>query len=137
MKQVAGRLRLDLAQYRELEAFAQFGSELDEATQQALARGARMVEVLKQGRFEPMSIEDQVIEIFAGTQGFLDDLPVEKARSFLADLCSFVNSQHPDVPKAIREEKVLDERNEEILRADITEFHKSVAPDEPDTPGVA
>src|SRR5271157_1081929 len=78
MKQVAGRLRLDLAQYRELEAFAQFGSELDEATQRTLGRGARMVEVLKQGRFEPMPVEDQVIEIFAGTQSFLDDLPVEK-----------------------------------------------------------
>jgi F-type H+/Na+-transporting ATPase subunit alpha len=137
MKQVAGRLRLDLAQYRELEAFAQFGSELDEATQRALGRGARMVEVLKQGRFEPMPVEDQVIEIYAGTQGFLDDLPVEKVRTFLVDLCSFVKSQHPDLPKAIREEQVLSDSNEEILRADIAEFHKSVAPDEPGAPSVA
>jgi F-type H+-transporting ATPase subunit alpha len=137
MKQVAGRLRLDLAQYRELEAFAQFGSELDEATQRALGRGARMVEVLKQGRFEPMPVEDQVIEIYAGTQGFLDDLPVEKVRAFLVDLCSFVKAQHPDVPKAIRDEKVLSDSNEEILRGDIAEFHKSMAPDESVAPGVA
>jgi F-type H+-transporting ATPase subunit alpha len=130
MKQVAGRLRLDLAQYRELEAFAQFGSELDEVTQQTLARGARMVEVLKQGRFEPMPVEEQVVEIFAGTQGFLDDLPIEKVRSFLADLRDYVKSQHPEILKAIREEKVLDDRNEEILRADIAEFHKTVAPDD-------
>ena len=137
MKQVAGRLRLDLAQYRELEAFAQFGSELDEATQQTLARGARMVEVLKQGRFEPMPVEEQVVEIFAGTQGFLDDLPIEKVRSFLADLRDYVKSQHPEVLKAIRDEKVLDEHNEEILRADIAEFHKSVAPDDRGRTGVA
>ena len=137
MKQVAGRLRLDLAQYRELEAFAQFGSELDEATQRSLGRGARMVEVLKQGRFEPMAVEDQVIEIYAGTQGFLDDLPVEKVRGFLVDLRSYVKSQHPDLPKAIRDEKVLSDSNEEILRADIAEFHKSVAPGEPGAPSVA
>ena len=96
-----------------------------------------MVEVLKQGRFEPMPVEDQVIEIYAGTQGFLDDLPVEKVRAFLVDLCSFVKAQHPDVPKAIRDEKVLSDSNEEILRADITAFHKSVAPDESVVPGVA
>jgi F-type H+-transporting ATPase subunit alpha len=137
MKQVAGRLRLDLAQYRELEAFAQFGSELDEATQQTLARGARMVEVLKQGRFEPMPVEEQVIEIFAGTQGFLDDLPIEKVRSFLADLRDYVKSQHPEILKAIRDEKVLDDRNEETLRADIAEFHKTVASSDPIEPIVA
>ena len=138
MKQVAGRLRLDLAQYRELEAFAQFGSELDEATQQTLARGARMVEVLKQGRFEPMPVEDQVIEIFAGTQGFLDDLPVEKVRYVPRRSVQLRQVAAPRAcRKAIRDEKVLDERNEEILRADIAEFHKSVAPDEPGAPGVA
>jgi F-type H+-transporting ATPase subunit alpha len=137
MKQVAGRLRLDLAQFRELEAFAQFGSELDEATQQALGRGARMVEVLKQGRFAPMAVEDQVVEIFAGTQGFLDDIPVEQLRTFLVDLRQYVKSEHPEVPQAIRDEKVLDDRNEEILRNAITDFHKTVAPDEPDETSVA
>ena len=123
MKQVAGRLRLDLAQYRELEAFAQFGSDLDEATQQALGRGARMVEVLKQGRFEPMPVEDQVIAIYAGTQGFLDDLPVEKVRAFLVDLCSFVKSQHPEVPKAIRDEQVLERQQ----RGDPARRHRRVS----------
>ena len=96
-----------------------------------------MVEVLKQGRFEPMAVEDQVIEIYAGTQGFLDDLPVEKVRGFLVDLRSYIKSQHPDLPKAIRDEKVLSDSNEEILRADIADFHKSVAPGEPGAPSVA
>ena len=130
MKQVAGRLRLDLAQFRELEAFAQFGSELDESTQQTLARGQRMVEILKQGRFEPMPVEDQVIEIFAGTQGFLDDVAVENVRTFLEGLLSYVKSQHPEVPQAIRDSGELDDKSAETLRADIADFHKSVAPEE-------
>jgi F-type H+-transporting ATPase subunit alpha len=136
MKQVAGRLRLDLAQFRELEAFAQFGSELDESTRQTLGRGARMVEVLKQGRFETMAVEDQVIEIFAGTQGFLDDIPVERVRAFLVDLREYIRSEHPEVPQAIRDEKVLSEHNEEILRAEIANFHKTVTPAEPGAPGL-
>jgi F-type H+-transporting ATPase subunit alpha len=77
-----------------------------------------------------MPVEEQVVEIFAGTQGFLDDLPIEKVRSFLADLRDYVKSQHPEILKAIRDEKVLDDRNEEILRTDIAEFHKTVAPDD-------
>ena len=136
MKQVAGRLRLDLAQFRELEAFAQFGSELDESTRQTLGRGARMVEVLKQGRFETMAVEDQVIEIFAGTQGFLDDIPVERVRAFLVDLREYIRSEHPEVPQAIRDEKVLSEHNEEILRAEIANFHKPVTPADPGAPGL-
>jgi F-type H+-transporting ATPase subunit alpha len=96
-----------------------------------------MVEVLKQGRFEPMPVEDQVIEIFAGTQGFLDDIPVEHVRTFLADLCDYVKSEHPEVPQAIRAEKVLDDRHEKTLRDDIAAFHKTVAPDEPGETGVA
>src|ERR1019366_9438879 len=134
MKQIAGRLRLDLAQFRELEAFAQFGSELDEATQQTLARGARMVEVLKQGRFEPMPVEEQVVEIYAGTQGFLDDIPVENVRTFLAGLRDFVKAQHPDVLTAIRDEKVLSDENEQILRGDINDYHKTARPDESGAP---
>jgi F-type H+-transporting ATPase subunit alpha len=130
MKQVAGRLRLDLAQYRELEAFAQFGSELDEATLQALGRGERMVEVLKQGRFVPMPVEEQVVQIFAGTQGFLDDIPVESVRTFLDGLMSYVKAQHPDVPKTIRDSKDLDDETMATLRSDIAEFLKSVAPTE-------
>jgi F-type H+-transporting ATPase subunit alpha len=134
MKQVAGRLRLDLAQYRELEAFAQFGSELDESTQQTLGRGARMVEVLKQGRFEPMTVEDQVVEIYTATQGFVDDIPVENVRTFLAGLRDYVKSQHPGVLTAIRDEKVLSDENEKLLRADINDFHKTAKPDEPGAP---
>jgi F-type H+-transporting ATPase subunit alpha len=134
MKQVAGRLRLDLAQYRELEAFAQFGSELDEATQQTLGRGARMVEVLKQGRFEPMTVEDQVVEIYAGTQGFVDDIPVENVRTFLAGLRDYVKAQHPDLLTAIRDEKVLSDENEKLLRGDINDYHKTAQPDESGAP---
>ncbi len=137
MKQVAGRLRLDLAQFRELEAFAQFGSELDESTQQTLARGQRMVEILKQGRFEPMPVEDQVIEIYAGTQGFLDDIAVDNVRTFLEGLLSYVKSQHPEVPQAIRDSRDLDDKTAETLRADIAEFHKSVAPEEAGGSGAA
>src|SRR5579884_1163823 len=89
MKQVAGTLRLDLAQYREMAAFAQFGSELDKATQAQLARGARMVELLKQGQYRPMSVADQVISIFAGVNGFLDDVPVSEVERFQRDLVAF------------------------------------------------
>ncbi len=138
MKQVAGRLRLDLAQFRELEAFAQFGSELDETTLQTLRRGARMVEVLKQGRFEPMPVEDQVVEIYAGTQGFVDDIPVENVRTFLDGLRDYVRAQHPELLTAIREQKVLDEASEQTLRGDISDFHKTATPaDEPAAPAGA
>src|SRR5207247_3804523 len=82
MRQVAGKLRLDLAQYRELAAFAQFGSDLDKATQTQLARGQRMVEILKQGQYTPLPVEKQVVIIFAGTQGLLDNLPVDAVRDF-------------------------------------------------------
>jgi F-type H+/Na+-transporting ATPase subunit alpha len=129
MKSIAGRLKLDLAQFRELEAFAQFGSELDDVTQKSLARGARMVEVLKQGRFEPMPVEDQVALIFAGTQGYLDDLPVERVKDFLAGLRDYLKAQHGDVLKTISDEKVLSDETTEKLRAGIAEYHKSFAPD--------
>ncbi len=101
MKQVAGTLRLDLAQYREMAAFAQFGSELDKATQAQLARGVRMVELLKQGQYKPMPVADQVISIYAGTQGFLDDVPVDKVRQFEEDLLHYVTQHHPDLRKEI------------------------------------
>src|SRR5664279_5319569 len=94
-----------------------------------------MVEVLKQGRFEPMPVEEQVVEIYAGTQGFVDDIPVENVRTFLAGLRDFVKAQHPDLLSAIREQKVLDEANEAILRSDIADFHQTMAPSEPNEPG--
>src|SRR5207245_11440325 len=97
MKSVAGSLRLDLAQYRELAAFAQFGSDLDKASQQQLSRGKRWVEVLKQGQFSPLPVEKQVAIIFAGSNGFLDDIAVEDVRRFEAELNQFLDNAKPDV----------------------------------------
>jgi F-type H+-transporting ATPase subunit alpha len=101
MRQVAGRLRLDLAQYRELEAFAQFGSELDVATQQTLARGERMVATLNQKERNPMPIEDQVVQIYAATNGYLDRITVDKVERFLGDLTDTVRGNEPDLLKKI------------------------------------
>ncbi len=128
MKQIAGRLRLDLAQYRELEAFAQFGSELDEATQQTLARGERMVLALNQGRFEPMPIEDQVAVIFAGTQGFLDDLPLDKVRDFLGGLRDHLKASHAELLATIAKTKELSDETRGSLAAAVREFHQGFAP---------
>ncbi|MBI3332922.1 MAG: F0F1 ATP synthase subunit alpha [Candidatus Omnitrophica bacterium] len=108
MKQVAGRLRLDLAQYRELAAFAQFGSELDRATQAQLIRGERMVELLKQDQHQPVPLADQVIGIFAGVQGHLDELDCSRVAAFEKELVSFVEKQYPDVRHEIQTKKVLD-----------------------------
>ncbi|MET0516533.1 MAG: F0F1 ATP synthase subunit alpha [Nitrospiraceae bacterium] len=101
MKQVAGTLRLDLAQYREMAAFSQFGSELDKATQMQLARGVRMVELLKQGQYKPMSVANQVISIYAGVNGFLDDVPVDKVQQFEADLLRYISQHHQDLRKEV------------------------------------
>ena len=116
MKQVAGRLRLDLAQYRELAAFAQFGSELDKATQAQLLRGERMVELLKQDQYQPMSLADQVHSLFAAVQGYLDDLPVAKVRPFEQDLLRFVEKNYPDVQHDIQTKKVIEPAVEKKLR---------------------
>ncbi|MBX6364166.1 MAG: F0F1 ATP synthase subunit alpha [Gemmatimonadetes bacterium] len=107
MRKVAGRLRLDLAQYRELEAFAQFGSDLDKATQQQLARGARVVEVLKQPQYAPMPVEEQVMIIYAVTNGYLDEIPVPRIREFERGFLEFVRTQRPQIGQAIRETKDL------------------------------
>ncbi|MDO8986786.1 MAG: F0F1 ATP synthase subunit alpha, partial [Coriobacteriia bacterium] len=107
MKQVAGSLRLDLANYRSLAAFAQFGSDLDKSTQATLNRGARLVELLKQGQYAPMPVEHQVMAIFAGTKGYLDDLAPEKVLAFRDGLISFVGSAYPEIGKAIVEEKKI------------------------------
>ncbi len=101
MKQVAGTLRLDLAQYREMAAFSQFGSELDKATQMQLARGVRMVELLKQGQYRPMPVADQVTSIYAGVNGFLDDVPVDKVQQFEADLLRYISQHHQDLRKEV------------------------------------
>jgi F-type H+-transporting ATPase subunit alpha len=122
MKQVAGMLRLDLAQFRELEAFAQFGSELDKATLAKLERGRRMVELLKQPRYVPMPVEKQVVSIYAGTHGYLDDIPVEKVSEFEKEFLSFVETSRPEILEDIRTSKVLSEETEKKLVDAITEF---------------
>jgi len=123
MKKVAGRLRLDLAQFRELEAFAQFGSDLDAATQRQLSRGERTVEILKQGQYAPMPVEDQVMVIFAVTQGFLDDVDVNRIQAWEASFLEYMRSAHKGVGDAIRVEKEMSEETEKALRAAI-EQHK-------------
>ncbi|MGH7607665.1 MAG: F0F1 ATP synthase subunit alpha, partial [Gemmatimonadales bacterium] len=122
MKQVAGRLRLDLAQYRELEAFAQFGSELDPATQRQLARGARVVEVLKQAQYQPMPVEQQVIVIFAVTNGLLDDVDVPAIKEWERGLLEFMAAQHPGIAEEIRTRKALSDELGARLRAAIEEY---------------
>jgi F-type H+/Na+-transporting ATPase subunit alpha len=107
MRQVAGKLRLDLAQYRELAAFAQFGSDLDKATQLQLARGQRMVELLKQGQYAPLPVEKQVLMLFAGTQGLLDDLPVDQVRAFETFLYQWMEQKQEKVAAEVREKKEL------------------------------
>ncbi len=122
MKQVAGPLRLSLAQYRELEAFAQFGSELDAATQRQLARGARTVEVLKQPQYSPAAVEQQVAIIYAVTNGHLDDVEVRFIRKWEADFIAYLGSAHPAVLEGIRTKKALDDANTAALKAAIAAF---------------
>src|SRR5881398_1321529 len=117
MRQVAGTLRLDLAQYRELAAFAQFGSDLDKSTQAQLTRGARLVEILKQPQYEPLPVERQVAIIFAGTNGYLDAVPISELRSFETELYKFIETRHPQVFKGIAEKKQLDDQ----LKAGLTQ----------------
>jgi F-type H+-transporting ATPase subunit alpha len=107
MKSVAGTLRIDLAQFRELQAFAQFGSDLDKSTQAQIARGQRLVEILKQPQYQPMDVEKQVVEIWAAINGYLDDIPVENVRNFEAGLLKFVENSHPGLLTSIREKKAL------------------------------
>jgi F-type H+-transporting ATPase subunit alpha len=122
MKKVAGRLRLDLAQYRELQAFAQFGSDLDKATQAQLRRGERMVEVLKQGQYEPLPLEKQVAIIFAGTQGLLDDVPLDELHAFETGFYAFMEQRHADVFHKIRQSGQLDDDTVKDLRDAVVEF---------------
>jgi F-type H+-transporting ATPase subunit alpha len=118
MKQVAGRLRLDMATYRELAAFAQFGSDLDKATQSQLNRGQHLQEILKQPQYEPMSLENQIIVIFAGTNGFADDIPLEKMRSWEVALLRYMETQYPDIGRDIAEKKrISDETRDKLEQA--------------------
>jgi F-type H+/Na+-transporting ATPase subunit alpha len=129
MKQVAGTLRLEMAQFRDLAAFAQFGSDLDKATQAQLNRGWRLTEVLKQGQYQPMPVEKQIIEIFAGTGGYLDDLSVEECRAFEQQLMDFLDSAHPAVLNKIREKRELNEEIRADLRRGLDDFKEKFTAD--------
>jgi F-type H+-transporting ATPase subunit alpha len=122
MKQVAGPLRLSLAQYRELEAFAQFGSDLDAATQRQLARGARLVEVLKQPQYQPVPVEKQVAIIYAVTNGHLDDVQVPHIRQWERDFLEYLEAQHPAVLSDLRTKKALDDDLTNRLKAAMSAF---------------
>ncbi len=123
MKKIAGSLRLELAQFRELEAFAQFGSDLDKATVAQLERGKRLVELLKQDQYQPLPVEKQIVAIYAGTRGFLDDIPIEYVRKFEAELYKYIEDYKPEIYKDIREKKVLDEELDKTIKETITKFH--------------
>ena len=122
MKQVAGTMRLDLAQYRELAAFAQFGSDLDKATKAKLERGARLVELLKQPQYQPMPAHEQVASIYAATNGYMDDVAVENVRDFEAKFLTYMRDTKKDVLEAIRDKKVLDDELKASLNSAIQSF---------------
>ena len=121
MKKVAGTLRLDLAQYRELAAFAAFGSDLDEATQKQLSKGERLVELLKQGQYAPVEVQDQVIAIYAATKGLFDAVPVSKIREVESELIESIKIKAPEIRDSIANEKVISDETGKKL----TEFVKS------------
>ncbi len=121
-KQVAGQLRLDLAQYREMAAFAQFGSDLDAATQAQLARGERLVEILKQDQYKPYSMANQVIAIFAGVKGYMDDISVADAKRFELGLVSFIEEKHSNLIDAINKDKKITDETDSALKAAIEEY---------------
>jgi F-type H+/Na+-transporting ATPase subunit alpha len=125
MKQVAGTLRLDLAQFRELQAFAQFGSDLDRATQAQLARGQRLTEILKQPQYQPMDVEKQVLVIWAATNGYVDDVPVEDVRRFESSLLKFVENSHPGLLAAISEKKSLTDEIKNDLKQVLEDFKEA------------
>jgi F-type H+-transporting ATPase subunit alpha len=122
MKQVASRLRLDMANFRELAAFAQFGSDLDKATQAQLNRGQHLQEILKQPQYEPLSLENQIIEIYAGTRGYADKIPLERMRAWEGALLRYMETSHPEIGKSIHEEKRITPENEEKLKEALEAF---------------
>jgi F-type H+/Na+-transporting ATPase subunit alpha len=127
MKQVAGRIKLELAQYREMAAFAQFASDLDASTQALLARGARLTELLKQPQYKPVPVEEQVIAIFAGTSGYLDRIPVGSVGEFERRLLSEIKSTQPGIVEAVRTDREIKKETEEKLVAFLDGFAKSFA----------
>ena len=123
MRQVAGRLRLDLAQYRSLAAFAQFGtSDLDPATRKQIETGVRMTEILKQGQYQPMPVEEQVVDLWMAGNGFLDDVPVEEVKEFEAQYLDYMRTAHPELLQTIAQEQALSDEVIEQLRAAADSF---------------
>jgi F-type H+-transporting ATPase subunit alpha len=127
MKQVAGTLKGELAQYREMAAFAQFGSDLDATTQRLLARGSRLTELLKQPQFSPLKVEEQVVVIYAGTRGFLDAMPVASIGRFEREFLAYLRDKHMTVLDDIRTKKQLDGDTEKTLRGALDSFTKAFA----------
>nr|MBC8496587.1 F0F1 ATP synthase subunit alpha [Chloroflexota bacterium] len=125
MKQVAGRLRLDMASFRELAAFAQFGSDLDPATQARLNRGQRLQEILKQPQYEPVSLVNQVMTIFAGTNGFADKVPLDRMREWEEALNRYMETSHPEIGRVIEEQGRITDETEEQLRAALDSFRST------------
>jgi F-type H+-transporting ATPase subunit alpha len=124
MKQVAGRLKLELAQFRELAAFAQFGSDLDDATQRQLERGQRLTELLKQPQYRPVPLDKQVMAIYAGTNGFLDKVPVDRVPAWEEAFYSFMDANHPGIGQGIMRDKRLDDASLDGLRVALSDFNK-------------
>jgi F-type H+-transporting ATPase subunit alpha len=122
MKQVAGTLRLDLAQFRELEAFAAFGSDLDAATQRQLTRGARLVEILKQPQFQPLPMEKQVLILYAGTKGHLDEYPVDVLEKYEAGLYAFVEDRFPQIFSELKEKEEISDDLDKVMAEAIKAF---------------
>jgi F-type H+-transporting ATPase subunit alpha len=127
MKKVAGRIKGELAQYREMAAFAQFGSDLDATTQRLLNRGARLTELLKQPQFSPLKMEEQVVVIYAGVNGYLDPIPVNRARAFEQGLLGLMRSRHSAILDNIRDSKDLDDATAAKLKTAINEYAKDFA----------
>jgi len=125
MKKIAGSLRLDLAAYRELEAFAQLGTELDKATQSQLDRGARLVELLKQPQYKPMPVEQEVMVIYAGTKGYLDDVPLNRIQEFQNAFLTFVDQRHASLRQTLADKKELTDQTEAGLKQALEDFKRS------------
>ena len=132
MKQVAGRLKLDLARFRELAAFAQFASDLDKATQAQLARGQRLTELLKQPQYQPMPFENQVVSIYAVSNGYIDTFPVESVSRFEREVLAFIAQRYPEIIPSILKEKAISKENEETLKSALSEFVGQFNPDAPE-----
>ena len=124
MKKVAGSIKLELAQYREMAAFAQFGSDLDASTQQLLNRGAKLTELLKQDQYSPMTVAEQVISVFTGVKGYLDDVELNKIKKFEKDIIEKIKSEKPEIVDSIEKTGKLEENTEKLLSLIIDEYKK-------------